>query len=156
MIDIGVLIAATALTNIIPALFHIIFNRKMNTRINQIIISRAMVMLFISLPFALQAQAPAKPQSPPVIMSLDSVIRVVMNNNPDIQSSRLKVTQQQKLKKTAFDPGKTGIFFENEDLIKNEPDNHGVLKIGVTQTIDFPTTYFAQNKLNIHPVPILD
>ncbi len=119
---------------------------KIKTKIKTIL--GAMVVLLISLSNATQAQAQTNLQPQPVIMSLDSVIGLALKNNPDIQSSQLEVNRQQKLKKTAFDFGKTGVFYENEDLIKSEKDNKGILKIGVTQTIDFPTTYFAQHKLS--------
>jgi cobalt-zinc-cadmium resistance protein CzcA len=111
-------------------------------------ITRVIIILLISISITRQVQAQTNTQPQPVVMTLDSAISVAIRNNPDLQSSQLEVVRQQKLKKTAFDFGKTGIFFENEDLIKSEKDNKGVLKIGVTQTIDFPTTYFAQNKIN--------
>jgi heavy metal efflux system protein len=120
----------------------------MKTRIKPIAISGTMVILLTLLSVTTKAQTNPNMHPQPATMSLDSVIHVVMQNNPDIQSSQLHVNQQQKLKKTAFDPGKTGVFFENEDLIKSEPENKGVLKIGVSQTIDFPTVYFAQSKLS--------
>jgi cobalt-zinc-cadmium resistance protein CzcA len=52
------------------------------------------------------------------------------------------------LQKTSFDFGKTGIFYENEDLKKSDGADEGILKIGFSQTIEFPTTYFAQSKYN--------
>ena len=104
------------------------------------------IILLIAVTSLLKAQSNSQQQ--PVFMSLDSVISIAMQNNPTLQSAQLSVVQQQKFKKTAWDLGKTGVFYENEDFIKNEMDNKGILKIGFTQTIDFPTTYYTQNKFN--------
>ena len=81
------------------------------------------------------------------VFSLDSCLAIAIENNPALQASQLKITQQKKLQKTAFDFGKTGVFYENEDLIKDN-DSEGIQKIGFSQTIDFPVTLFAQSKYN--------
>jgi cobalt-zinc-cadmium resistance protein CzcA len=113
----------------------------------------SIILLFVAIT-SLAVQAQSNLQQQPVTMSLDSVISVTMKNNPVLQSAHLSIVQQQKLRKTAWDLGKTGVFYENEDLIKNESDNKGVLKIGITQAVEFPTTYFAQNKFNKQNVAV--
>ena len=144
---IGGIFSASALTLIVLPALYILFSGRRKSKPSATIVTSALILLisFISAPKA-QAQKNIEPQ--PVMMSLDSVIGAALKNNPELQSTQLEVTRQQKLKKTAFDLGKTGVFYENEDLIKSEKDNKGVLKIGITQTIDFPTTYFVQNKVN--------
>lgn len=144
---IGGIFSATALTLIVLPALYIIFSGRKKTKLSSAVLTTVAVLIisFISSP---QASGQTNTQAKQVVMSLDSAISVALKNNPGLQSSQLEVIRQQKLKKTAFDPGKTGVFIENEDLIKGESDNKGVLKIGVTQSIDFPSTYFAQNKLN--------
>jgi len=144
---IGGIFSASALTLIVLPALYILFSAKRKIKPSPTIIT-SIIFLLISFAGTSQVQAQTKLQTQPVIIPLDSVIGLALKNNLDIQSSQLEITRQKKLKKTAFDLGKTGVFYENEDLIKSEKDNKGVLKIGVTQTIDFPTTYFARYKLN--------
>jgi cobalt-zinc-cadmium resistance protein CzcA len=118
------------------------------TKNNTMIKLASIIILFAGLVTSLPVQAQSNSQQQPVIMSLDSVISIAMKNNPVLQSAQLSVVQQQKLRKTAWDFGKTGVFYENEDLVKSDNTNDGIVKIGFTQTIDFPTIYFAQNSFN--------
>ncbi|HUM45752.1 MAG TPA: CusA/CzcA family heavy metal efflux RND transporter, partial [Chitinophagales bacterium] len=135
---IGGLITATALTLIVLPALYLIFSRR--KKIRATVITTVLLLFLFSQNTA--AQTPA-----PLIISLDSCVAIALKNNPGLQSSQLQVLQQQKLQKTGFDLGKTQIFYENEDLIKDNT-SEGILKIGFSQTIDFPTTYIAQGKLN--------
>lgn len=148
---IGGLISATALTLIVLPILYIIFSRK--RKMKPATISTAIIALLISCATASQAQTPVNTQSQAVVISLDTAINIALRNNPGIQSSQLAVTRQQKLQKTSFDFGKTGVFYENEDLVKDN-NTDGIRKIGFTQSFDFPTTYFAQNKFNKQNVAI--
>jgi cobalt-zinc-cadmium resistance protein CzcA len=112
------------------------------------------ILLLVAFISSLQVYAQNSSQQIPVSLSLDSVISIAMKNNLVLQSSQLSVVQQQKLRKTAWDFGKTGVFYENEDLRKDESSNKGVLKIGFTQSIEFPTTYLAQNNYNKQAITI--
>lgn len=144
---IGGIFSATGLTLIVLPALYILFSGRRKLKLSPPVLTLVIVLL-ISFITAPQAGGQTIMQPKQLVMSLDSVISAAMKNNPDLQSSQLEVIRQQKVKKSAFDLGKTGVFIENEDLIKNEPGNEGVLKIGITQSIDFPTLYFAQNKLN--------
>lgn len=81
-------------------------------------------------------------------LPVDSLINMALRNNPGLQSASLQVEQQRKLGKTAFGLENTVVFYENEDLLKSEPNDNGLLKIGITQGIQFPTVYAAQSKVN--------
>ncbi|MEO6165948.1 MAG: CusA/CzcA family heavy metal efflux RND transporter [Chitinophagales bacterium] len=135
---IGGLITATALTLIVLPALYLLFSSK--KKISAPVITTALLLFLLSQ--SMNAQTPASR-----ILSLDSCTAMALKNNPALQSSQLQVTQQEKLQKTGFDLGKTQIFYENEDLIKDN-SSEGILKIGFSQTIDFPTTYLAQSKLN--------
>lgn len=146
---IGGIFSASALTLIVlPALYILFSGKRKSNKTSTMTKTAPIILLFFALASSPLAQAQTTSLEQPAVISLDSAIIIAMKNNPVLQSAQLSVVQQQKLRKTAWDFGKTGVFYENEDLIKNESNNNGVLKIGITQTIDFPTTYFAQNNLN--------
>lgn len=148
---IGGIFSATALTLIVlPALYILFFGRK-KLRVS---VPSAAAILILLLVLAKPSESAAQSQSTlPRVMSLDSALYISLRSNPGLQSSQLNISQQQKLVKTAFDLGKTGIFYENEDLIKDE-DKEGLLKIGFTQSFEFPTNYIAQNKLNKQAITV--
>jgi cobalt-zinc-cadmium resistance protein CzcA len=133
---IGGLISATLLTLIVlPALYIMFFRKKK-------VSSLPILIITVALFFIPEARAQNQRTN---IWSLDSCIAVGLINNPGIQASQMRIEQQTKLKKTGFDLGKTGIFYENEDLNSNQSDD-GIIKLGFSQTIDFPTVWFAQKK----------
>ncbi len=154
---IGGLITATALTLIVLPALYILFSRKKrkletgNLKFETTIV--AALILFFNSNIS-NAQNQIFSFQFPVSLSLDSCIDIALKNNPAIQSSRLSVTQNEKLKKIGFDLGKTTLFYENEDLIKDESSNDGILKIGFSQSIEFPTTYIAQNKVGKQNIAI--
>ncbi len=146
---IGGLISATALTLIVLPALYLLFSRERKSHSK--VITPAIVFILLSS-FIANAQTPlTSEKSTGIRLPLDSCIAIALKNNPSLQASQLQVSQQMKLQKTAFDFGKTGLFYENEDLIKDNTDNSsndGILKIGVNQSIDFPTVWFSQSKVN--------
>lgn len=135
---IGGLITATALTLVVLPALYIVFSKKKKQH------ASAAVITICALMFSQNAGAQT---NIPKVLSLDSCIAIALAGNPELQKSQLKVIQEEKLQKTSIDLGKTGIFFENEELIKDNSSD-GILKIGFSQSIEFPTTYIAQSKLN--------
>jgi len=81
-------------------------------------------------------------------LPLDSCIAIAVKNNLSLQASYLNVQKNQKLQKTSFDINNTQLFYENEDLNKSVPNDDGILKIGISQTLEFPTVYTSQSKIN--------
>jgi len=140
---IGGLITATALTLVVLPALYIIFYRNKKAKPSFVV---AVLLLSLFL-FDANAQTSNQHTQTPKYITLDSCISIALQNNLALQSSRLQVTQKKKLQKTAFDFGRTGLFYENEDLVK-ESDNEGILKIGFTQTLEFPSVWFAQSKFN--------
>lgn len=136
---IGGLISATVLTLVVLPSLYLVFSRKKFSKPA----ATAAAVFLILLSSGSHAQSPLVK-----VMSVDSCIAVALRNNPSLQASQLSITEKQKLQKTAFDLGKTGLFYENEDLIKDEPGEDGILKVGFSQTIDFPTVWFSQKKYN--------
>ncbi len=136
---IGGLISATALTLIVLPALYILFNRKRKRKIPvaAIVTFFAINGLFISEKISAQNV---------VQLPLDSVVNIALRNNPQIKAAELEIIRNQQLKKTSFNLPKTELFFENEDILGNTDD--GILKIGIQQGIEFPTTYITKNKIN--------
>ncbi len=141
---IGGLITATVLTLLVLPSLYILFSRNSKTTPGP---SFPVLVLLIGASTIVCGQSPGSPGEDRVKrLNLDSCIAVALKNNPGIQSSQLAVSQNQKLQKTAFDLGKTSFFYENEDLIQGNNQSNGILKIGFSQSIEFPTTYLAQGR----------
>ncbi|HLG35973.1 MAG TPA: CusA/CzcA family heavy metal efflux RND transporter, partial [Bacteroidia bacterium] len=143
---IGGLITATALTLIVLPALYIIFSRR-----KKLIASAAVIipaLLLFSQNTNAQTSLLSFAEGTGVQLSLDSCVAVAFRNNPNLIASQLYIQSNKKLQKTSFDFGKTGLFYENEDLRKDKATDEGILKIGFSQSIDFPTTYFAQSKFN--------
>ncbi len=77
-------------------------------------------------------------------LSIDETIGIAKNNlQYGINTQQINKGKEQI--KTATMLPKTGVFAENEDL--NPADKNGVLKIGVSQSIDWPGLYKAKKNL---------
>jgi len=77
-------------------------------------------------------------------MSIDETIAAA-NNNLQYSINAAQVNKGKAQVKTATTLPKTGVFAENEDL--RPSDNKGVLKIGISQTVDWPGLYKAKKNL---------
>lgn len=151
---IGGLITATILTLVVlPALYVIFSGSKKKLEIGNWKVGVATLIFLVSL-----FQVADSHGQPPISnfqfqtsnnpLPLDSCVAIAFRNNPNLIASQLTVKSNQKLQKTSIDLGKTGIFYENEDLNSSDKTDKGILKVGVTQSIDFPTLWFAQSKFN--------
>ncbi len=136
---IGGLISATALTLIVLPALYILFTKSRKNRKSRLSPTIILLVVVCALFYSEKVTAQTK-------LALDSTINIAMRNNPQIQSAQLDVERNQYLKKTSFDLPKTVLFFENEDKIESSDD--GILKIGISQEIEFPTTYVAKSKIN--------
>lgn len=139
IVVIGGLITATLLTLIVLPALYILFSGKKRIKVSAGVVIPILFMLSQNT----NAQTVLTQK-----LSLDSCVAVAFRNNPNLSASQLDVQSNQKLQKTAFDFGKTGVFYENEDLNSSNKTDKGIVKIGITQSFDFPTTYFAQSRAN--------
>jgi cobalt-zinc-cadmium resistance protein CzcA len=71
----------------------------------------------------------------------DTAIR----NNLQLRSNDLQIERSRTLANTWLAFPRTGVFAENEDI--NPQDKQGILKIGVSQTLEWPGLYKAQRAL---------
>ncbi len=131
---IGGLITATFLTLIVLPCLYIIFSTR-NKKIMKPAIT-GLILLFFSFP--VQSQQVEKR------MPIEEVITAAKNN------LQYGINAQQVVKgnaqvKTATALPKTGVFAENED--GRPGDSKGILKVGVSQSIDWPGLYTAKKGL---------
>jgi cobalt-zinc-cadmium resistance protein CzcA len=79
--------------------------------------------------------------------NLKDLIAIAIENNAELNASRLKVEQSDVLVNSAFNFDKTHIYYsydQNNVAGNNEP----IGVFGMQQNILFPSVYFAQKKLN--------
>jgi len=135
---IGGLLTATLLTLIVLPLLYLIFTK--NTKPASGKMKKTLLVLLV-MGFAL----PGFAQEPAKRISLNGAYEMAIQNNLQLRSSNLKIEQHKELGKTAVTLPKTGLFVENEDINPNDPK--GILKIGVSQSLDWPGLYKAKKGL---------
>ncbi len=132
---IGGLITATFLTLIVLPCLYIIFSKR-NNKLMKPSVTGLIVLLFS---VNVQAQQPVEKR-----MSIDETITAAKNNlQYGINTQQMNKGKLQI--KTATALPKTGVFAENEDF--RPSDNKGILKVGVSQSIDWPGLYKAKKNL---------
>ncbi len=132
---IGGLLSATLLTLIVLPLLYIVFSgkRKLNVPV-------PVTLILLSFGF-LSAHGQENSQR----LSFDDAYNIALRNNLQLKSSELALRRSQSLSRTSFSLPKTGIFAENEDL--RPSDNKGILKIGLSQSIEWPGVYTARKNM---------
>ncbi len=134
---IGGLVTATLLTLIVLPLLYILFTKPLKGGFGVKIAS----LLLLGCCFAL----PASAQSDAVRISFQDAYEMALRNNLQLKGSDLAFKQSQSMAGTSFNIPKTGLFAENEDL--RPSDNQGILKIGVSQNIEWFGTYAARKNM---------
>ncbi|WP_205503454.1 CusA/CzcA family heavy metal efflux RND transporter [Rufibacter psychrotolerans] len=95
-----------------------------------------LVLFCLALPKVSQAQTPQT-------LSLAQVLELAQQNNKQLRSTALEVEMRGALQKTAIDIPKTEVTYSQGEINSPVTDD----RIGVSQTIPFPTTWSAQGKL---------
>lgn len=137
---IGGLITATLLTMIVLPVLYALLDKKGGQK-KKLAMSKNLLMtiLILLIPVIGMAQNNS--------MSLDSAIEIALANNAGLRSSSLKVEQSEQLVGTAFDLDKTEVYYQFDE--NNIADNGLPLNVwGVSQSLQFPTVYGAQKKMN--------
>jgi cobalt-zinc-cadmium resistance protein CzcA len=78
-------------------------------------------------------------------IALHEAYEIAVQHNLQLRSSAIRISQQKELEKASFTLPKTGVFVENEDL--NPEDRKGILKIGISQSLEWPGLYSARKGL---------
>ncbi len=134
---IGGLLIATLLTLFVLPILYIMFEKgtKLKSKKMQSITTIMVLGLFFSFQ---NTNAQEK-------ISLEKAIETALENNIKIKNGKLNSEYLQKMTKTGYDISNTGIIGEYGQFNSNAND----IKIGVSQTIKFPTVYKRQKQLLI-------
>ena len=145
---VGGLITATILTLVVLPILYAMFDRKghhpkKKTKVNLKALS---VLLLFFLPFFGSAQQPP--------LSAEQVVQMAMENNNSLQASAKKVNQSEQLVGSAFNLDKTQVYYNSDQ--NNIAENGLPLKVfGVSQSLQFPTIYGAQRKVEKQKVALI-
>lgn len=138
---IGGLITATFLTLVVVPCLYIIFSGKKNISPKGSVVKASFVILLLFVGSGSFAQV--KPTVNEI--TFDNLYHRAIQNNLQLKSSDIQISKSRALSKTGYTIPNTGVFVENEDM--NPGDKKGILKIGVSQSIDWPGLYKAKNNL---------
>jgi cobalt-zinc-cadmium resistance protein CzcA len=136
---IGGLITATVLTLIVLPLLYIIFSNKMK-RDNKL---QKVVTVFVLLFASSSIYAQNRPST--VRTGFNAVYDTALRTNLQLRASDIQIQRGQTLVGTGRELPRTGFFVENEDLSAEDPS--GILKIGVSQSLDWPSVYRARRNV---------
>jgi cobalt-zinc-cadmium resistance protein CzcA len=137
---IGGLITATLLTLVVLPLLYILFSKskmKGNSTVPKIIT----ILIALAFSPALFAQDVNTVNR----ISFNAAYDTALQNNLQLRAADIQIQRNRALQGTWLDLPKTGLFVENEDI--NPEDPKGVLKIGVSQSIEWFGVYKARKNL---------
>jgi len=77
-------------------------------------------------------------------MKLDEIIKISIENNPSIKSSRFNIEKEKAINLKSFNIPKPELFIEYEG-VQGSLSNADSRKIGILQMIEFPTNYFLRS-----------
>ena len=132
---IGGLLVATFLTLFVLPILYIMFEKGIQLKPKKM---KSITTIFVlGLFFSFQnSNAQEK-------ISIEKAIETAMSNNIKIKNAKLNSEYLQQMTKTGYDISNTGIIGEYGQFNSNVND----IKIGVLQTIKFPTVYKRQKQL---------
>ncbi len=137
---IGGLITATFLTLVVVPCLYIIFSGQKNISRHSPKIAVAVILILIT---SYNSFGQAKPAG--INISFNDLYDRALQTNLQLKAADLQIQRSRALSQTGFTIPNTGLFAENEDL--NQNDNKGILKIGLSQTLDWPGLYKARRTL---------
>ena len=135
---IGGLITATFLTLVVLPILYYYSEKKFKMKKNKI----TSVLLFLMMGTAYQANAQTEQK---VYQSLDQVLEVALENNPNLKVAQFQTAREQALKGTSFNLPKTDLgveYGQTNSIADNDT------RFSISQTFEFPTVYSRQSKLN--------
>lgn len=137
---IGGLVTATLLTLVVIPILYILFTGRRNSP-SAMIPKAVTIVIGIVLSQTTLAQTPEGAQR----LTFNATFDTALRNSLQLQGSNLQINRSRTLANTWLDLPKTGLFVENEDLNPENPE--GVLKIGLSQSLDWPGLYKARKTL---------
>ena len=145
---VGGLITATVLTLVILPILYAMLDRKgyhpkVKVKVNFKALS---MMLLLFLPCFGNAQ-----QNP---VNVEQAIKMAIENNNGLQAYAKKINQSEQLVGTAFNLDKTQVYYSYDQ--NNIAENGLPLKVlGISQSLQFPTVYGAQRKVEKQKVALI-
>jgi len=137
---IGGLITATLLTLIVlPVLYALTENSKFRHKKTKIALVIAAFAFII--PFNSNAQSENSSNK----ISVHQCIELAVKNNPGLNIAELNIKQQNELKKSVIDIGKTNVYYGKEEVKAGVQT--GISTIGISQDFEFPTSYAKKAKI---------
>lgn len=143
---IGGLITATILTLVVLPLIYILFDHKRPKRISGIG-ALLTALCCVGLVDDVHAQ---KNLDAATRISFEQAYTQALANNLQLKGSDIAIHRSRALIGSSLILPKTGFFAENEDL--RPSDNQGILKIGISQSLEWPGIYTARRKVLEHQV----
>ena len=140
---IGGLITATALTLIVLPLLYIIFNKKKVQPPASKFLGIVAVLLFAQTAVAQNKEHNQR-------ISFEAAFDTAVQNNLQLKGMELQIDRNKALQHSWLDLPKTGVFAENEDL--SPAEKKGILKLGVSQSIEWFGVYKARRALLLQQV----
>lgn len=144
---VGGLITATVLTLVVLPILYAMFDRKghhpkVKTKVN---FKGLSIMLLLFLPFLGKAQ-----QNP---VNVEQTVKMAIENNNGLQAYAKKINQSEQLVGSAFNLDKTQVYYSYDQ--NNIAENGLPLKVlGISQSLQFPTVYGAQRKVEKQKVAL--
>lgn len=137
---IGGLITATLLTLIVLPLLYILFT-KSKMKGNSAVPKIATVLIAVVFSPSLFAQDVNSANR----ISFNAAFDTALRNNLQLKAGDLQIQRSRTLQGTWLDIPRTGVFVENEDISPQEAK--GILKIGLSQGIEWPGVYKARRNV---------
>jgi cobalt-zinc-cadmium resistance protein CzcA len=135
---IGGLITATVLTLVVlPVLYALFETKKFNFK-KGFRKKATLVLLFL----------PVLGFSQENNISIEKAIEIGVENNKQLKIKSLEVEKIDKLKNSAFNIDKTNLYYLN-DKTNIAPSGDHYETYGISQSIEFPSVYFARKKANV-------
>lgn len=135
---VGGLISATLLTLIVLPVLYSLFDRKGGLPKVKIPVAVQTIILVLALPVLGYSQGQK--------ISLDDAVDIAIQNNLGLQASSHRITQSKQMVGSAININKTEIYY-NKDNSNIAPNNQPLNVWGISQTLEFPTVYGAQRKV---------
>ena len=140
---IGGLITSTLLTLIVLPVIYSIFSKEKkekNKAGKKRIKPLSMILLLIGFSgFSQETEIET-------IRTLEDIQAIAIENNAGLKASSLRVDQADALTGSAFTFDKTEAYFGTDE--SNQANNQSLDVLGVKQFFNFPTLYFARQKVN--------
>lgn len=144
---VGGLITATALTLIVLPILYAMFDRKgHHPKVKSKVNLKALgILALLFLPVLGSAQ-----ENP---ITADQAVRIALKNNNGLKVYAKKVDQSKQLVGSAINVDKTQVYYGYDE--NNIAENGIALKVyGVSQSLQFPTIYGAQRKVEKQKVEL--